>query len=934
MDLSTGIATPDGNADRNVVMNPEAGDTYRAVVVPQSVASGKSIIGITIDGVTYHYNRAEGMTYTAGKLHNFTIKVDRKADGGGYALSLVSEDVTDWEADKSSHDFEANSYLVVNVPVAGTLKECVRSTGSDYSTVKNLKVTGQLTDEDFRFMREEMSMLTAVNLKEAKMVNVECRIPQGNTAYQWDWPLEPRDDVYPNNAFADKETLRRIILPENITVIGERSFSHLRLTSTVIIPEGVKRIGHWAFDSMGEEGTIVWPNSLEYIEEYAFYGCNANFELKLNNSITHIGTGALMEARGASGAFNLPAKLEFLGDKAFQWCGHDLIGDIIIPEKITEIAESAFYGIGFIQSGTNLYFHDGLKKIGEQAFMDLKIRNSISIPQNVKYIGEYAFLYANFLGSVSIPDNIAYLGPLAFGVSNLSGKIKYPSSLRSAIGGGSLHKGGAFASTQISSVEIGDNIMQIEANAFENCPELEYVEIGKNVSFIGERAFAGLTKLSTIVCLSEEPPTAQDNSFEYIEYDKAILEVPEASVDAYRNATGWKNFRNVTAHHELAFNIPEILCLDKGITREGIIQSEGAWKIVECPSWVHVTPEYAGNKENLTVTVDPLPAASGSREGKVVFKLNDKDYSTYTSIRQLSFEYSEDTEIVLQTASAGPKEIPLFIVGEGFNADEITNGNYLRIINETMEHFFSIEPFKTYRNYFTVSSAIACSPDNGVSDVINVKTTPFNSNGVIPNEEKLLEYANRVSTHVRNNISNAIIVMVSNYNNFSGWSNYNVDGCSIAGIGLVNDTYPYDQRGLVQHYAGGEAFAGLGNESVTHFEHIKGCTCPQCAALCNFICMKGSGLYENLTMSSKMSEVPWRDFIFHPKYSHLVDMWEGGYNHLRGVWRSENQSIMGTYIAYFNTISRYAIYKEIMKRSGRQPSLEDFINNDIIEIQQ
>ncbi|MDE6632049.1 MAG: fimbrillin family protein, partial [Muribaculaceae bacterium] len=52
IDLSEGKVSPTGSFDRNIVMNPE-GDVWRAVVVPQPVVAGKSVIGITIDGKPY-----------------------------------------------------------------------------------------------------------------------------------------------------------------------------------------------------------------------------------------------------------------------------------------------------------------------------------------------------------------------------------------------------------------------------------------------------------------------------------------------------------------------------------------------------------------------------------------------------------------------------------------------------------------------------------------------------------------------------------------------------------------------------------------------------------------------------------------------------------------------------------------------------------------
>ncbi len=932
VDLSKGIVTPSGNYDRNIVMNPE-GDAWRAVVVPQSVSAGKTIIGITLDGKPYAYSRTDGMKYTAGKLHTFTIKIDRKDDSGDYALTLVNEDIIPWEADKSSHDFESNSYLTVHVAEAGNLKACLEAMGCDVSSLRNLKVTGQLTDEDFRMMREEMHQLASLHIGEARMVNIEYKV----NIDSWDSPKEFMDDMIPENALSHKESIRRIVLPLDIVRIGSNAFANVRLTSTLIIPESVKTIEEWAFSSIGDDAVIEMPSSLEYIGGMAFYGLGATMELKLSNTIKHIGPWAFFCAIGATGTFNVPTQLEYIGEHAFEGCGHDLVGDIIIPGGIKEIPSNAFTAMGF-SNGTNLTIPEGVTKIGSGAFGNLfavtKFNSPIIIPESVKIIDNMAFRLCSFAGgNVKIPNSVEYIGRGAFSFTNLGGELMFPSSPESVLGGDG-DNGGAFGGTKISRLTLGDNILQIESNGFACMEELEYVEIGRNVGYIGTYAFSNLPKLSTMICLAAEPPTAFDSTFDGIYFDKVVLEVPENSVELYRNADGWKKFQNITAHHELAFNISNISCLDKGISRQGIIRSEGAWSVVECPSWVHVSPDHADHKEELTITVDPMRSGSDTREGNIVFKLNGKEYTTYTSVRQLSYEYAEDTEIVLQHASAKGKEIPVFIVGEGFNADDIVSGEYMRRMEETAAHLFSIVPYKTYKDYFTVTTAVTASPDQGTGNVYDVKTNCFETDGVTPNVDILKSYVERVSEHAGKNIDNALIIMVSNYNNFTGWSEIDWNGCSMAGIGCVDDVYPYDQRGLVQHYAGGEAFAGLGNEMVSHFEHIKGCTCPGCNDMIKYISMKARGYYENLTMSSKMNDAPWRDFVFHPKYSQMVDMWEGGYNHLRGVWRSEANSVMNTYIAYYNTISRYTIYKEIMRRAGLSASLDDFIANDKIELPQ
>lgn len=944
IDLSTGVATPSGSFDRNVVMNPDAPDSYRAVVVPQTVAAGRSTIGITVDGVNYAYTRDGGMTYTAGKLHAFTLRVDKKEQGGAYTVTLVGESILPWEADSSSHDFEANSYLVVNCPEAGKLKECIAAADIDLSTIKNIKVTGQLTEEDFRVMREEMVLLTFLNLKEAKMKHISYKVPVDGL-HDWEFPIEYMDDMFPNDAFSHNKSIRRIILPDNIVRIGSNALANTQITTTIVIPESVSRIDNGAFSSIEENATIVLPSSLEYIAGGSFYGCSANFELKLSDKLKYIGDDAFWDTPNATGVLSLPSELEYLGEGSFQSCGHDLIGELVIPEKITEIPNGAFSNLG-VRNGISLVFHPGVTKIGDNAFGNhlngIKFTNQISFPENLKYIGFAAFRKCKFVGTMNLPENIEYIAPSAFANTNYSGDLNYPSSLNAVVGGvnefiGSGDDfGGPFRFSSISSLTLDNNILQVGMAAFEGCQQLKSIRIGKNVNFIGERAFNDCVQLELVVCLSKEPPQLGNNAFRGFWADKCILEVPEESIDLYRNANGWSQFRSITAHHELAFNIKDIACLDRGVTRTGILRAEGPWHVSGCPDWVHVSPVSGDYKDEITITVDSQSAGSESREGLIEFTLDGKDYATSTSVRQLATpgNVGEDTEIMLQTASAvAPAEIPVFIVGEGFTADQIASGDYMTRMEQTMNDLFAIEPYKSMSNYFTVSTSFACSPDEGTGDVETIKINCFDTNGVTPDITKLRDYVTRVSpTHAGGNLPNALIIVVSNYNAFAGWSSIEDDGCAIAGIGVTDDVYPYDQRGLVQHHAGGAAFAGLGNEEVTHFTHIKGCTCPNCNALSKFKYMKDRGLFENLTMSGKMNDAPWRDFIFHHKYSQATDMWEGGYNHFRGVWRSESQSVMSTYIPYYNTISRYAIYKGIMRRAGLFATLDDFIANDKIEI--
>jgi hypothetical protein len=81
-----------------------------------------------------------------------------------------------------------------------------------------------------------------------------------------------------------------------------------------------------------------------------------------------------------------------------------------------------------------------------------------------------------------------------------------------------------------------------------------------------------------------------------------------------------------------------------------------------------------------------------------------------------------------------------------------------------------------------------------------------------------------------------------------------------------------------------------------------------------------------------MTDAPWAHLIFDSRYAQQVDMWEGGWRHARGMYRSDAQSVMSTFIPYYNTISRQAIVKRILEYSGETFTLDKFFATDKMEI--
>ena len=77
-----------------------------------------------------------------------------------------------------------------------------------------------------------------------------------------------------------------------------------------------------------------------------------------------------------------------------------------------------------------------------------------------------------------------------------------------------------------------------------------------------------------------------------------------------------------------------------------------------------------------------------------------------------------------------------------------------------------------------------------------------------------------------------------------------------------------------------------------------------------------------------MHQVGWSHLIFDPRYSDIVDIFEGGYMHSRGVFRSEQNSCMNNDIPYYSTISRESIVRRIKSYAGEPFNFEEFVAND------
>lgn len=915
INLSTGEIKTAGAVENTMTIPSRTNDEWRTIVVPQTVAAGTTLFSITIGGVPYKFTKNEAFTYVSGKMMNFGIKVDKQTGSGAYKLTLISESITPWENDLVSHDATAKEYIVIN-STPGGLKNAITAANKDYTQVRNLKITGQINAKDFYFMRDSMLRLSALNLKEVRIKGWG-----KNEEYE-----ENMDDQIPNSAFyfiqtvGGSNSLNRIVLPDTLKSIGSNAFYGCKyLSGSLIIPEGVteikrgafngciglngilslpstlKKLGNRGEDDMGDEGTdyyggvfqncrnltgnLILPDNLELIRGYCFSGCS-----------------------GLYGELRLPAKLKRMGNCAFSSCS-GFTGSLSIPQGITALPSEAFHNCGF--NGT-LTLHNGITNIANDAFANCHFKGELHLPKSLKVISENAFCNNDFSGTLTLPSTLTHIGSNAFAYNwRLMGILDIPQEVES----------------------IGEN-------AFSNCKMLEGIIFPESMETIRQGAFNECYGINSIICKGTMPAHIESGAFDGVAKDNFTLEVPESAISQYQAAPGWKDFKRIAAHHELVCR-PSVACaLSTEHKQKLVINAEGEWEVASKPDWCEVSPASGNKKTEVTLTIKGMAKNADSRDGKVVFRLKDKDYTHECSVSQYGYEYGEDEWITLQKATKGNNGgINIVLLGDGFNAKDIASGKYLKDIKQEVEYFFGIEPYKTYRDYFNVYTAIPLSTESGIGTVNTIRYNRFNTTftggvGLKADYDEVFDYALGAPTVNKSNLNQTLIIMVPNSTDYGGICQMWEDGSAIAFCPQSTYGYPLDTRGVIQHEAGGHGFGKLGDEYIYHNAFIDACGCSCCGHVLEFNGAKSLGWYDNLELTGKMHSVGWSHLIFDDRYSDIVDIYEGGYMHNRGVFRSEPNSCMNNDIPYYSTISRESIVKRIKAYAGETYSFEDFVKND------
>jgi hypothetical protein len=202
-----------------------------------------------------------------------------------------------------------------------------------------------------------------------------------------------------NKAFADCDSLKSVVITNNVKMIDDYAFANCKNLSSIILPDSMECIGTDVFAGNISLNSINVPAGITQISSNLFRGCENLVSVSLPNSITGIDYNAFENCKNIK-SITIPNSVKYIKTGAFSNCKH--LTDVTISNSVNKISAETFIGCTSLSS---VILPDSLTHIENKAFADCCNITSVNIPNSVVYIADNAFDGCNNFSS----DFKAYL---------------------------------------------------------------------------------------------------------------------------------------------------------------------------------------------------------------------------------------------------------------------------------------------------------------------------------------------------------------------------------------------------------------------------------------------------------------------------------------------------------------------------------------------
>lgn len=168
------------------------------------------------------------------------------------------------------------------------------------------------------------------------------------------------------NPFANNDQIKKVVIEEGITHIGNYAFSSCYYIQSIELPEALTGIGEFAFENCTSLTSISIPDSVTSIGQYAFSG-TALKSVVIPESVVILDTNSMFMNCKELESVILPQSVTAIYSNAFKNCVK--LKEVDIPDSVTAIQNDVFSGTTF----TSLFIPSGVTMINGNALKDSKI---------------------------------------------------------------------------------------------------------------------------------------------------------------------------------------------------------------------------------------------------------------------------------------------------------------------------------------------------------------------------------------------------------------------------------------------------------------------------------------------------------------------------------------------------------------------------------
>ena len=294
-----------------------------------------------------------------------------------------------------------------------------------------------------------------------------------------------------NYAFYQYYNISKVTIPSTVTKIGYGAFSDCTSVINVSIPKTVTTIGDHSFQNCTSlESVVIEANSKKGFEtvigQSAFNGCKSLTSITIPGNVTSIGYYAFSNCKSLE-ELTIPEGVKNLG---CEMISNTSIERITIPNSVTS-ADRLLRGNSLL---TEVIFKEGRKSIPYGICYSAINLNKVTIPGTVTEIGSEAFSGCTSLDKIALPENLTKIGSSAFNGCTSVINVSIPKTV-TTIGDYSFQN-----CTSLESVVIEANSKKgfetvIGQSAFNGCKSLISITIPGNVTSIGYYAFSNCNDL-------------------------------------------------------------------------------------------------------------------------------------------------------------------------------------------------------------------------------------------------------------------------------------------------------------------------------------------------------------------------------------------------------------------------------------------------------